>query len=61
MIAAFPISGEINFKLDGINCARGVGKLEDSFTQFDSQTATLDKLVDGLSVNFPRWRFNVCV
>ena len=58
MIAAFPISGEINFKLDGITAPAVLAKLEDSYQQFDSQTATLDKL-DGLSVNFPRWRFNV--
>ncbi|MGD4317721.1 hypothetical protein QT621_24885, partial [Xanthomonas citri pv. citri] len=58
MIAAFPISGEINFKLDGITAPAVLAKLEDSYPQFDSQTATLDKL-DGLSVNFPRWRFNV--
>ena len=58
MIAAFPISGEINFKLDGITAPAVLAKLEDIYQQFDSQTATLDKL-DGLSVNFPRWRFNV--
>lgn len=58
MIAAFPISGEINFKLDGITAPAVLAKLEESYPQFDSQTATLDKL-DGLSVNFPRWRFNV--
>ena len=58
MIETFPISGEINFKLDGITAPAVLAKLEDSYPQFDSQTATLDKL-DGLSVNFPRWRFNV--
>ena len=58
MIEAFPISGEINFKLDGITAPEVLVTLEETYQQFDSETATLDKL-DGLSVNFPNWRFNV--
>ena len=58
MIEAFPISGEINFKLDGITAPEVLAKLENEYSQFDKQTASLDKL-DGLSVNFPNWRFNV--
>lgn len=58
MITAYPISGEINFKLTGTTAPDVLKKLESDYRQFDSQTATLDKL-DGLSVNFPNWRFNV--
>lgn len=58
MIEAYPISGEINFKLTGINASQVLAKLESEYVQFDSQSATLDKL-DGLSVNFPNWRFNM--
>lgn len=58
MITAYPISGEINFKLTGTTAPDVLKKLESDYAQFDSQTATLDKL-DGLSVNFPNWRFNV--
>lgn len=58
MIRAYPISGEINFKLDGITAPEVLTKLENEFSQFDTQPATIDKL-DGLSVNFPNWRFNV--
>ena len=38
MIAAFPISGEINFKLDGITAPAVLAKLEESYQQFDSQS-----------------------
>lgn len=58
MIEAYPISGEINFKLTGTTAPEVLAKLESDFNQFDSQTASIDKL-DGLSVNFPNWRFNV--
>lgn len=58
MIAAYPISGEINFKLSGKTAFEVLESLEKEFDQFDSQKATTDKL-DGLSVNFPNWRFNV--
>ena len=58
MIENFPISGEINFKLDGITAPEVLAKLETDYAQFDSQEAKIDKL-DGLSVNFPNWRFNV--
>lgn len=58
MIEAFPISGEINFKLNGITAPDVLIALEETYQQFDNKTATLDKL-DGLSVNFPNWRFNV--
>ncbi|MFW2177478.1 MULTISPECIES: phosphomannomutase CpsG [unclassified Moraxella] len=58
MIEAYPISGEINFKLTGITAPEVLAKLESEYRQFDDQTASVDKL-DGLSVNFPNWRFNV--
>lgn len=58
MIAAYPISGEINFKLTGTTALAVLEKLEQIHQDFDSQPAQLDKL-DGLSVNFPNWRFNV--
>lgn len=58
MINAYPISGEINFKLIGTSAADVLANLEQGYAAFDSAPATLDKL-DGLSVNFPTWRFNV--
>lgn len=58
MIVAYPISGEINFKLTGTTAPDVLAKLEQEITHFDSQTAITEKL-DGLSVNFPNWRFNV--
>lgn len=58
MIDNFPISGEINFKLNGITAPEVLAKLENDYHQFDNQSAKTDKL-DGLSVNFPNWRFNV--
>lgn len=58
MIENFPISGEINFKLTGITAPDILAKLENCYTNFDNNSAKIDKL-DGLSVNFPNWRFNV--
>lgn len=58
MIENFPISGEINFKLNGITAPEILAKLENSYSDFDTLSAKVDKL-DGLSVNFPNWRFNV--
>lgn len=58
MIDNFPISGEINFKLTGMNASQILEKFEQNLDDFDTQTPTLDKL-DGLSVNYPNWRFNV--
>lgn len=58
MIEDFPISGEINFKLTGITAHDILAKLENCYTNFDNNSAKIDKL-DGLSVNFPNWRFNV--
>lgn len=58
MIENFPISGEINFKLNSITAPEILQTLETTYPQFDNQAANIDKL-DGLSVNFPNWRFNV--
>ncbi len=58
MIDEFPISGEINFKLQGISAEQVLAMLEQSYNNFDSSPAVIDKL-DGLSVNFPTWRFNM--
>lgn len=58
MIDSFPISGEINFKLTTLNASDVLSQLEQSYAQFDNAAASIDKL-DGLSVNFPTWRFNV--
>ena len=58
MIEGFPISGEINFKLTKLTAPQVLTKLETSYCQFDDAQAQLDTL-DGLSVNFPNWRFNV--
>lgn len=58
MISAYPISGEINFKLTGTTAAEVLAKLEQGYAEFDNASASLNKL-DGLSVNFPNWRFNV--
>ena len=58
MISAYPISGEINFKLTGTTAPEVLAKLEQGYAEFDNASASLNKL-DGLSVNFPNWRFNV--
>nr|WP_315042837.1 phosphomannomutase CpsG [uncultured Moraxella sp.] len=61
MIDSFPISGEINFKLNGITAKELLAKLKENPNQFDEnsqENAKLDEL-DGLSVNFDKWRFNM--
>lgn len=58
MITAYPISGEINFKLTGTTAPDVLKNLQNTLEKFDSQTPHLDD-IDGLSVNYPNWRFNV--
>lgn len=58
MIDNFPISGEINFRLNGVTAQDLLAKLSNEYTQFDEKLATIDTL-DGLSVNFDNWRFNM--
>lgn len=58
MIDNFPISGEINFRLNGVTAQDLLAKLSDEYTQFDEKLAKIDTL-DGLSVNFDNWRFNM--
>jgi phosphomannomutase/phosphoglucomutase len=53
-IAAYPCSGEINFKV--ADAAAAVQRLHDSYASMPS--ASVDH-TDGLSVDFPDWRFNV--
>lgn len=59
MIANFPISGEINFKLTNITASQILEKLQNELDYSnDGEQATIDYL-DGLSVNFTNWRFNI--
>lgn len=58
MIDNFPISGEINFRLNGVTAQDLLAKLSDEYTQFDEKLVKIDTL-DGLSVNFDNWRFNM--
>lgn len=59
MIANFPISGEINFKLTNITASQILEKLQNELDYLnDGEQATIDYL-DGLSVNFTNWRFNI--
>lgn len=59
MIANFPISGEINFKLINITASQILEKLQNELDYSnDGEQATIDYL-DGLSVNFTNWRFNI--
>ncbi|MGN2251222.1 phosphomannomutase [Frateuria sp. GZRe14] len=53
-IAAYPCSGEINFKV--VDAAAVVGRLQDRYATMPS--AVVDH-TDGLSVDFADWRFNV--
>lgn len=53
-IAAYPCSGEINFKV--ADAAAVVGRLQDRYATMPS--AVVDH-TDGLSVDFADWRFNV--
>lgn len=52
-MAAFPCSGEINFKVDDANAA-----IDRVMTQFARQRPTLD-YTDGVSANLGHWRFNL--
>ncbi|MDO4426722.1 MAG: phosphomannomutase CpsG [Moraxella sp.] len=58
MIDNFPISGEINFKLTSVSAKQILAEFEQSLGKFDNKTPSVDTL-DGLSVNFDDWRFNV--
>ncbi len=59
MINNFPISGEINFKLTNITAVQVLEKLQNELEFLaDGEQPTIDYL-DGLSVNFPTWRFNI--
>lgn len=53
-IAAYPCSGEINFKVD--DAAAVMKRLQDRYAGLPE--AKVD-FTDGLSVDFPEWRFNV--
>lgn len=52
-IAAFPCSGEINYRVGDISSV-----LDRVMTHFASQRPHID-LTDGLSLEFPDWRFNL--
>lgn len=54
-IAAYPSSGEQNFRLSGITAAEAIEKLEAYFADVPSDKNTLD----GLSLDFGQWRFNL--
>lgn len=58
MIADFPISGEINFRLNGVTAADVLAHFAAQAHTLDTSTPTTDTL-DGLSVNFASWRFNI--
>ncbi|WP_067238263.1 hypothetical protein [Moraxella atlantae] len=58
MITAYPISGEINFKLTGVNAKDVLAKLAETYATFDDGAATINT-IDGLSVDFADWRFNM--
>lgn len=55
MIAAYPSSGEINFRLSGTTSAEVIEKIETHFANQNPEKSTLD----GLSLNFGDWRFNL--
>jgi phosphomannomutase len=52
-IARFPVSGEINLTLDNPTAALAAMR-----TTYAGQALSVDE-TDGLSIEFPRWRFNV--
>ena len=54
-MAKFPCSGEVNYKLDNPQIA--LKKIEDYYC-VEGGDFIIDR-TDGLSVDFPRWRFNV--
>ena len=58
MITAYPISGEINFKLTGVNAKDVLAKLAETYATFDDGAATINT-IDGLSVDFADWRLNM--
>lgn len=58
MIAAYPISGEINFKLTGVSAKDVLAKLAETYATFDDGAATINT-IDGLSVDFADWRLNM--
>ena len=53
MIAKFPCSGEINFKV-----ADTQATIQKIFEHYASQNPTIDQ-TDGVSLDFGAWRFNV--
>lgn len=57
MIDNFPISGEINFKLNDITAAELLVKLKQNINLF-GENPSLNE-IDGLSFDFDNWRFNV--
>lgn len=58
MMSNFPISGEINFSLTDITPSQMITLIQENIACFDDKKPTLDYL-DGLSVHFGDWRFNV--
>ena len=58
MMSNFPISGEINFSLTDITPSQMITLIQENIARFDNKKPTLDYL-DGLSVHFGDWRFNV--
>ena len=52
-IAAFPCSGEINFKVE--NSSASIHRIE---AHFNAEAILIDRL-DGLSMEFSNWRFNL--
>lgn len=56
-IAAYPSSGEQNFRLTGITASEVIKQLESYFAQ--QGTAFTKSTLDGISLNFADWRFNI--
>ena len=54
-INAYPSSGEINFKLTQASSDEVIGAIEDYFSAQNPDKNTLD----GLSLDFGQWRFNI--
>jgi phosphomannomutase len=52
-IAAFPCSGEINFQVDDVDVA-----IRKILAAYEVERPKLD-YTDGVSVEFPEWRFNL--
>lgn len=55
MITAYPSSGEHNFKLVGISAAEVIERIAEKYADANPEKNTLD----GLSLNFGDWRFNL--